>query len=445
MAGDARRIGRRTFLAASGRTVAAGFALRASAARAQVQGAPRAQPRGPAANRVRLAVIGFGARGTALARSLLGVQGAEVVGVADLYEGRLQRARELFGESLPTTRDWRTLLDRADLDAVIVATPDHWHARMTEQALSAGKDVYCECPVVRDAAEGKRLLAAAVERKRIVQGGGAWISSPVFAAAREMVTTGRLGRVTLVRAAWDTASSIAAWQAPFPPDASPETIDFAAFEGRTPARPFDPYRFFRWRCYREYGSGLAGARFAPQLTAIQWLLGEGAPSSVTATGALLRWKDGREVPDTLNALLSYSKGTAVTLSASLNGAPAQSLHLIGTQATIAIDDRGLTLQGEGQTEPYTDAGESWPKEYRDWFYMIHGMTQQGQVRGAPAPDRVLERFELPADASLPPTHLTEFVECVRFRRQPKESLELAVQAALAAQSADRAAAKTEAG
>ncbi|MCA1651440.1 MAG: Gfo/Idh/MocA family oxidoreductase [Acidobacteria bacterium] len=139
MSGAAQRIGRRSFLSASGRAVAAGFALRASAApRAQAQGAPRVQPRGPAANRVRLAIIGFGARGTALARSLLSVQGVEVVAVADLYEGRLHRARELLGERVRTSRGWRPLLDQADVDAVIVATPDHWHARMTEQALSAG-------------------------------------------------------------------------------------------------------------------------------------------------------------------------------------------------------------------------------------------------------------------------------------------------------------------
>ena len=427
-----RGINRRQFLAISGGALGVGAAgLRIPA---QQTGGPPAAPRGPAANRVRIAIVGFGASGSQIARGLASVQGVEVAGVADVYEGRLRRAREIVGESVPAGREWRALLDRRDIDAVIIATPDHWHARMVERAIQAGKDVYCECPIVHRPGEGDRLKTLAADAKRVVQGGGAWISSPVFGAARDLLSSGRIGRVTLVRASWDSSGSVAAWQTPFPPDASPESIDFAAFDGA--GKPFDPYRFFRWRCYRDYGSGLAGARFAPQLTAVHWLLGATSPSDVSGSGALLRWKDGREVPDTLQALLTYPEGFAVALSSSLSGVPSRTLHLVGTEGTMAIDERGLTIRDDPQAERYPDVGETWPKEYRDWFYMMHGMTPQGQVRGTPVPERASERVELPADAALPPTHLAEFADCVRTRRQPKESLALGLSAAAAAIRAD---------
>jgi predicted dehydrogenase len=399
-------------------------------------------PRGPAANRVRIGILGFGASGSQIARSLAAVAGTDVVAVSDAYDGRLRRAREIVGDAVAAGREWRAVIDRTDLDAVVVATPDHWHAPMIEAAVRAGKDVYCECPVVHLPAETSRVTAAAADSKKIVQGGGGWITSPVFGAARETLASGRIGRVTLVRASWDSWGSVAAWQHPFPPDASPDTIDFAAFQGAAGTRPFDPYRFFRWRCYRDYGSGIAGARFAPQLTAVHWLLGATAPANVAASGSLVRWKDGREVPDTLHAVLGYPQGITVMLSSTLSGVSARSLHFVGTDGTLIVDDRGLALQTEPQAERYPDVGESWPKEYRDWFYMMHGMTPQGQVRGAPAPERTLERFDLPPDATLPPSHLAEFVDCVRTRRQPRESLDLAVGAALAAQRADSVAQPT---
>jgi predicted dehydrogenase len=439
------RINRRRFLRISGTTAATTGSMAGERAvppkQEQRPPTPAQPPRGAAINRVRFAIIGFGASGSQIARNLLTVQGAEIAAVADVYDGRHRRAREIIGDSVQTGRDWRAVLDRPDVDAVIVATPDHLHSMMVEQAIRAGKDVYCECPVVHRPGEGDRLEAAAAERKRIVQAGGGWISSPVFGAAREMIAAGRIGRVTLVRGTWDSAGSIAAWQVPFPPDASPDSIDFAAFQGDRGTRPFDPYRFFRWRCYRDYGSGLSGARFAPQLTAIHWLLGAGIPSEVTASGSLSRWKDGREVPDSLHAVLTYPQGFVVILSSTQSGTSSRALQLVGTDGTLLIDERGMTVQEDPQAEAYPQVAETWPKEYRDWFYMMHGMMPQGQVRGTPPPQRTAERFDVPAAVILPPTHIAEFVDCVRTRRQPKESLELGLQAAAAARRADDMAAE----
>jgi predicted dehydrogenase len=227
-----------------------------------------------------------------------------------------------------------------------------------------------------------------------------------------------------VRATWDTAAALEAWQIPFPPDASPESIDFTTFLGPAAQRAFDLSRFFRWRCYRDYGSGLAGTRLAPQLTAIHWLLDLGVPTQVTATGALQRWKDEREVPDVIHATLQYGNGVTVLLGATQNGGSTRELRVIGTDATLTIGDAGLTVRDHADAEPYADIGETWSKEYRDWFYMMHGMSAQGLVRGAPQPERALERYAQPDGAATAAAHLVDFVECVRSRRAPAEPLAL---------------------
>jgi predicted dehydrogenase len=252
-----------------------------------------------------------------------------------------------------------------------------------------------------------------------------------------VVASGRLGKITLVRATWDTSTALGAWLVPFPPDSSPDSIDYAAFAGA--AREFDPARFFRWRCYRAFGSGLAGARLAPQLTAIHWLLGASQPSRTSAAGALLRWKDGREVPDTMHAALEYPDGFTVVLSATQAGGSDRELRITGTAGTVSIDDRGFWIDDDPHAEPYSDVAESWPKEYRDWFYMMHGMTPLGQVRGTPSPEPSRVRYEAPQAVSATMAHLADFVDAVRTRRAPRETAELAAGAAAAAIAIDSAA------
>ena len=387
-------IERRTFLQVAG-AVAGAAAVGAAPAMVTAQGGP-----GP---RTRLALAGAGAQGLALLRALQGVTGVEVVAVADAYDGRLARAKEIAGEHVQTARDGREVVGRADVDAVIIATPDHLHAPLATAALSAGKDVYLECPVVHAPADVAALGDAAARAKRIVQAGGGWVSSPLFAAARRLVTTGALGRVTFVSGTWDSASALAAWQAPFPPDCSPESIDFAAFLGPAAAQAFDPARFFRWRLYNAFGSGLVGARFVPQLTAVQWLLDLPAPARATAHGARTRWRDGREVPDTIAATFEYEKGVVVSLGATLNGTGREKeLRIVGTDATLVITERRLSIVPEPAAEPYPDVGETWAKSYRDWFYMIHGMSRDGLVRGAPPVEKAVETYSCPSAPERPP-------------------------------------------
>ena len=431
MTDSPRKPGRRAFLKGAGAPVA-------HAAQAAQIPAPAPAPR-PGAARVRLAVIGLGRQGGRLAAAAAGIANVEVVGVSDVYAGRRERAREIAGASLQVEKDYRRILERRDVDAVIIATPDHWHVPMIKEAAAAGTDVYCETPVLHRSDELAALLKA-VPADRIVQGGGAQISSPLFLAARDLIVQGRLGRIVEARAAWDTNTSLGAWQSPFPPDASPESIDYAAFLGPAggAAAAFDLKRFFRWRCYRQFGSGLAGARLAPMLTALHWLTGTTAPVKVTAAGTLHRWKDGREVPDTLSATLEYPEGMSIQVSASQSGSEPGDIRISGTDASLVIRERELVLEAAPQSEPFADVGETWSKEHRDWFYMMHGMTPQGQVRGTPAAERTVERYEPPAGSGVV-NPLVEFVDCVRTRRAPRETLKLAADAAAAALQVDEAA------
>lgn len=437
MSASPRRGSRRAFVKKAGAPLLGGIA-RFDGLTAQT-GTPAPPAQRPGTSRVRLGVIGLGRQGGRLAAAAMALPNVEVVGAADLYDGRLERARELAGASLQAVKDYRQILERRDVDAVIIATPDHWHVPMIQEAIAAGKDVYCEAPVIHRAAELASVLRD-VPADRIVQGGGGWISSPLYVAARDLIAQGRLGRIVEARAAWETNTSLGAWQAPFPPDASPDTIDYATFAraAGSAADAFDLHRFFRWRCFRQFGSGLAGARLAPMLTALHWLLGTGMPVKVSAAGALHRWKDGREVPDTLSATLEYQEQLSIHVCASQSGSTPADIRISGTEASLVIRERELLLEAAPQTEPFADVGETWPKPHRDWFYMMHGMTPQGQVRGTPAPERTVERFELPeaAGASGP---ITEFIDCVRTRRPPREGLKLAAEAAATAQHVDEAA------
>jgi predicted dehydrogenase len=302
-------------------------------------------------------------------------------------------------------------------------------------AAAAGKDVYCETPVTHTISQTEALTTA-FQGKRLLQCGGARVSSPLYAAAREQLQSGRLGRVTQIHGLWETASSTDAWRPKFPPDASPETIDWKAFLGATSAREFDLYRFFRWQRYWDYSAGLAGARFAVQLSALHWLLDAAGPERVTAAGGIRRWNDGREVPDSISAVFEYGEGFLATLTASQNGGRQQELRIVGTDGTLLIGEDKLSFLPEPYEEPYPETGESWPKEYRDWFYMIHSRTPDGQLRSGAAVQKAAEVFELSANVNAPALHLADFVDAVRFRRAPKEPLALGLASAAAAHRAN---------
>ena len=392
----------------------------------------QAAPPAAAANRLRLGIAGFGVQGSRLAAAAAAVQGVEVTAVADVYDARLARARELFGDALFATRDYRALLAR-DVDAILIATPDHHHAAMARQSIAAGKDTYVEPPLAHTAQDAAALAEAAAAGGRVCYCGSGRSGSPILAKAKAVVASGRIGRVAAAVLRWGTSGAVDAWQTSFPPDASPESIDFTSFLGAAPAVDFDLKRFFRWRGYWDYGGGLAAARFAPMLAEIHELLALPKPARITAGGALQRWKDGRETPDVLTAVVDYADGPTVTLSATLCGAAPPTIELFGADAALVIEERGLSIRPVASNEAYGEMANTLPREYRDWYYMMHGMSNQGQLRAAPEPAATSETYDLPEHAAPPlSAQLTAFVNAVRTRSAAGAPLQVAADAAAVA-------------
>lgn len=331
---------RRSFVRAS----ASGLSLLPAAAQSP---APR---RLSANDKVRFATIGIGIMGTGDTQTALETGLTELAAVCDVYQGRLTRAREVWGSKLTITRDYREILDRPDIDAVIIATPDHWHAQIATEAMNKGKDVYVEKPMVQKAAEGHGLIETARRTNRIVQVGSQRVSSIVYQKARELITAGAIGEINMIEAWYDRNSATGAWQYTLPTDASPETVDWERFLGNAPKRPFDPLRIFRWRNYQEYGTGVAGDLFVHLFTGIHYVLGSNGPNRIFGTGGLRFWKDGRDVPDVVLGLYDYPKTSqhaAFNLGLRVNfvcGGPSKSgFRFVGKEGIMMLETNSVSV------------------------------------------------------------------------------------------------------
>src|SRR6202050_5141605 len=266
-------------------------------------------------DRFRFAAIGTGTRGCELLQATLAVPGIECVAVCDLYDSRHDAAQEAVQKQVPATRNYKEILDRKDVDAVIVAVPDHQHRRIVVDACAAGKDVYCEKPMSHTLEDGFAMVEAVQKGNRILQVGSQRVSSIVYEKAREIYASGALGDVFFIEGFSDRNSPSGAWVYPIPPDASEQTIDWDAFLVGAPKRPFDAARFFRWRCYSDYGEGLAGDLFVHLLSGIFFVSGTNeAPQRAQTSGGLFRWKDGRDFPDVIETLFDYPKFRVVLRS-----------------------------------------------------------------------------------------------------------------------------------
>ena len=309
-------------------------------------------------DRVRIATIGMGIIGFIDTETALKVPGVELVAVADLYEGRRVHAQEVFGDRIGAYVDYREILARPDVDAVLVCVPDHWHSRIAIDAMKAGKAVYCEKPMVRLVDEGAGVIAAEKETGATFQVGSQYASSLLYEKVRELIKTGAIGPINSVEARYNRNSPIGAWQYTLPRDASPETIDWDRFLGTAPKRPFDAVRFFRWRNYSDYGTAVAGDLFVHLLTGIHHATGSLGPTRIAGMGGLRYWKDGRDVYDLIMGLMDYPETDShpsFTLALQCNfedgGGGDTFFRFVGSDGVISVSFTQLTLNRTGIVQP----------------------------------------------------------------------------------------------
>jgi predicted dehydrogenase len=355
-------------------------------------------------DRINIGCIGLGGRGTGVMKWAMDVaeksQPAQIVAVCDVYRKRLTNAQTISKAELATL-DYHEVVARKDIDAVIIATPDHWHAPMAIEAVKAGKDVYLEKPMTRTVEEAKKVYEAVKATGRIMQVGSNTTSSDQWWKARKAIADGMIGQLLMSQGSYHRNSLGGEWNYKIDPNAGPtgkgdDFLDWSMWLGAAPKRTYDAERFFRFRKYWDYSGGIATDLFYHVVAPLNICWGEAQfPLKVMASGGIYVFKDGREVPDTFHLVAEFPKGHSLVLSSSM----ANSQHIPGLirghEGTIMMVPHG---QFEGKVDYITVTAE---REFKDKFTEKFGSNE---VK--------LETDKTRED------HMTNFLRCVRSREKP---------------------------
>ncbi len=354
-------------------------------------------------DRIRVGAIGTGERCQYLLSLLNTIGGNEIVAVCDVYEPHRLEAKEKYGPNAKDYGSHREVLDRNDIDAVVIGTPDHWHVPITTAAVGAGKDVYCEKPVTHRIEEGEPLIAAVRESKRVVQTGTQQRSWAHYLQAKDLITSGTLGQVTFIRTYW-YQNHIANQRKG--PEIDTSKLDWKQFLGTASDRPFDQDQYAHWRWYWDFGGGAMTDLFVHWVDVAQWFTGEDTPSRATATGTRAILKQ-RQTPDTMSAALLYPNSVVEFDSALLGYIEGGGLMFRGTKAAMRLHRRGFAVYREIPTYSETFEPESAMLSVKS--------THDGAI-----------------------DHMQNFLDCIRSRNTPNASVEIGVAAARAGHVANLA-------
>ncbi len=372
---------------------------------------PVESARGFAANdTITVGCLGTGGRCRTLMKSLAGTPGVRMVAVCDAWDVALAEARKIADPQAFATKHYKEVLDRRDVDAVLIGSPDHWHVPMTVDACAAGKDVYVEKPLTHDLAEGARVIRAQDENKRVVQVGLQQRSMPHIRKARDLIAAGRIGKVFKVALSWNrnTGSRFARG----PQGVDPKQVAWADFLGAAPDQPFDEYRFRNWRWFWDFGGGLLTDLMVHWIDVVQWVLNLDHPDKATAIGEHFASEGVWQTPDTIQCLLAYPGGVQAHFEGTFSNARnAARVEFLGTEGTIFIDRGAYVItpeRGRGDVES-----------------MVLGTN----------PQRGLDFYDKPDGERL---HLVDWLEAVRSRSKPSCPAEAGVAAASAAHLGNRA-------
>ncbi|HEX2533670.1 MAG TPA: Gfo/Idh/MocA family oxidoreductase [Chitinophagaceae bacterium] len=432
---------RRKFLQQIGATTLAAAAspLASLAARQKAEERILQYERKISANdKIRVGVIGYGVQGHFDLDTALKVPGVELAGICDLYTGRIENAKEKFGKELYTTRNYKELLDRKDIDAVIIATTDCWHARQTIDALEKGKHVYIEKPMIYKIGEGYDVMKASQKSGKVLQVGSQRVSSIGYAKAKELLASGEIGKLNMVNAVYDRQSSIGAWQYTIPKDASPETLDWDRYVEVTGKMAYDPKKFFWWRAFKEVGTGVAGDLFIHLLSGSHFITNSKGPETIFSTGQFSYWKDGRNLPDVMSGVMQYpdsNEHPAYQLTLQVNfisGTGGQEvIRLVGSEGAITLSGNNLTVKHSLMPEAPGFGGYdsvfTFSKNMQEEMQKEYDAKWTADQRKRKTKDDIV--FKAPAGYSDHLDHFTNFFDAVRTGKKVVEDAEFGFRAA----------------
>jgi len=426
-------ISRRKFLGIS--AAAAGASLATKTVFLKPELAWASVPPIPASDRLRFGIIGVGMQGSGLLTQALELPGVECIMAADLYDGRHTLAREITANpDLPTTRHYHELLENKEIDCLIAAVPDHWHKQVVVDAVNAGKDIYCEKPMSHSPADGVAMVEATKKTGRIVQIGSQRVSSLICKKAKEMLASGIIGDIVLIEGWLGRNDPTGAWEYPPPFDLSPQTLDWDTWQGTVPKRQFDPYIFARWRCWKEYGTGVAGDLLVHLVSGMMFMLGiNEPPKQAMSVGGILRFKDGRNMPD-VHATLYYYGELPVYMRLSLGTEMPETYRFQGSKGILEVGEFGLsyTPQSGKDTAPsYYDSG--FPHAMREAYEKKWHQENDPKLGQESMPESI--SFRAPDYDDMRP-HLWNFFEAVRSRKPVVEDAVFGHHAALACHMAN---------
>ncbi len=365
---------------------------------------------------IRIGCIGTGGRCRRLMQSLREIPGVRIAAVCDIWDVHLAEGKKLADPGAFETKDYRALLSREDIDAVVIGTPDHWHVPITVDACAAGKDVYVEKPLTHDVSEGPRVIEAQNRHARIVQVGTQQRSMPHIQKAREIVASGALGEIHKVHLTWNRNQPRGRRESY---GIDPRTVDWKQFLGNAPDQPFDEYRFRNWRWFWDFGGGIFTDLMVHWIDVAHWLLELEAPSYAASIGDHFTSRDVWETPDTVQTLLQYpARGVQAyfegTFCSARHGAM---IEFMGSEATLYID--------RGRYEIH-------PERRKKIEYSELILSREPDFRGA-------DFYDQPDGETL---HLANWLACIRSRARPSAPAEAGVSAAAAAHLANLSLRKT---
>jgi predicted dehydrogenase len=355
-------------------------------------------------------VLGCGGRAQHLLGQLVTVPGVKVAAVCDVWEPHREAGRKFADKAATYHVDYHEVLDNKDIDAVLIAAPDHWHVPMTVDACAAGKDVYVEKPLTHDLAEGAKVIAAQNDNKRIVQVGMQQRSMPHLQKAYELVKAGHIGEIHKVHLTWNRNTP--RWKKN-PLGVDPASVDWKRFVGNAPEQPFDEYRFRNWRWFWDFGGGIFTDLMVHWIDVVHWFLDLQHPAEAVSVGDWFQAKDIWETPDCVQTLLRYPEKQvqAYFEGTFFNARNASMCEFMGTDATLYVD--------RGRYEVIPERRSKVPASE-----LILGTGPRGA-----------DFYDNPNGELV---HLTNWVECVKSRKTPTAPVEAGVSAASAAHMANKA-------